>query len=76
MKTLTKPVKSRLSSPCIYGYESDTGSHWAPDPPDTTVIYGDPPEIVWISHYYICDPGGHDGCSIGDTARITYELTP
>lgn len=25
MKTLTKPVKSRLPSPCIYGYECDWG---------------------------------------------------
>lgn len=75
MKTLTKPVKSRQSSFHIYGYENEPDGHWAPDPPDTLIIYGDPPTIAWRTKYYTCKSGGST-CPTGDTRQITFVLVP
>lgn len=53
MKTLTKPVQSRLSSPRIYGYETYTGTMYMYDG-QTIVEYGDPLETTWITTYFKC----------------------
>ena len=75
MKTLTKPVKSRLSSFHIYGYENENDGHWVHDPPDTLIIYGDPATIAWRTKYYNCESGG-SSCPTDATKQITFELVP
>ena len=72
MKVLTKPVKSPLSSPRIYGYE-DAGiqlGHWVHDPPNAVVQYGNPVQIVWVTKYYNCEAGGAF-CVQGQTSTVT-----
>lgn len=66
MKTLTKPVQSRL--PYIYGYEND--GHWVHDPPNAVVQIGDPVHTVYVTKYYNCEAGG-SSCIIGQTKTKT-----
>ena len=75
MKTLTKPVKSRLPFPCIYGYEDDgNGTDWFYDGESITE-YGDPPETTWYTTYYVCDSYGEDfNCLVGDTMEFVDEV--
>ncbi len=65
MKTLTKPVKSRLSSPRIYGYE-DNGGKWKVD--GTSIVeYGDPVETTWYYTYLVCESATQPFCTVGDS---------
>ena len=69
MKILTKPVKSRLPSPCIYGYED--GAAWFYDG-QSIVEYGDPPEVTWYTTYLKCKSYGESPfCTAGDSFSIT-----
>ena len=65
MKILTKPVKPRLSSPHIYGYEGDPGK-WKID--GTSIVeYGDPVETTWYYTYLACEAADQHFCNEGES---------
>ncbi len=76
MKTLTKPVKSRLSSPSIYGYELDWTGTRGLLTGKTTTVFGDPPLVTWVTEYYTCVTFGYtEYCCHGETWEETETIT-
>lgn len=76
MKTLTKPEKFQLSSPRIYGYEDDWTGTRGLLTGKTTIEFGDPPLVTWITSYYTCVRFGYtEHCTHRETWEETETIT-